>query len=499
MPKAATILMIQPASKILTQLNVERIDATRGNIVSLTRQNLPCLLLGSLNQANDVSFFIHILRTLSPEIKAKSVRFMIALASKNPSVTAMLKQLGCTEIVEEPIEINLLMHKIEMHSNYLQNIQLAFDHSQRNTHVVGGKKFGKNLWVFSKDPPKQMNKKWTVYLDGPPDKEGEWIEKEKAADGTPLWHYHQEGQDSGWEWAGDKPTFNSGRWTFSSTEPQLNYTDPGKKEKQTPIYLNPEGKVEVDLPPPQVEEIQDSNLQLSNLNPLPQTTHPNLSYIDPGKKEKQIPTYMQAEIIEKTTVQLPQSHPSSVFKHSKNKQIMRKPPKLHLIKFPAPVTMAVVLSDFLITENGSKRGEAPKVFCKYLLSRIPKTYMRLYSISNVPKSGIKEVMIVIHESTHLKHGTIVPIEHMQDADMIMQVLQTRTAAKTPDGGAIYAPVYVSRLDKTAIPLGILGFESADMRFKVAVEFHYALQLAQCLRGPLLLERMERARELSQAS
>ncbi len=261
--------MSDPANKIY--------EASTTNAPVLARALLPCMIIGSIVQNNDVIKLLGMLKVLGADVKKNRVKCLLLSKIKNQTIIQTFEAAGCHEYIVEPIPERSLKFKIDLQTKAIGGQRRASRRTELarleaaktgkggdetvlkgqakdgvDNEVMGQKKNedGKEgeVFVFKGNKVKKEGKKWTMRMKGPDPKNGEWMQMKKTEDGETQWRFMEKGEDptkpkkkGAYEFTGEKPKFAGGEWEFAGEKPKLAVVDENGKELESKLSADADG------------------------------------------------------------------------------------------------------------------------------------------------------------------------------------------------------------------------------------------------------------------
>jgi len=288
------LLLVQPYNDSLAKLaaqfeqneNLRHHEVSSAKTVETALKLMPCLVFGAIVKPNDVVKYIQMMKTLREHVKAGRIKFIILSKINNPTVMSMFASHGCKDYIVEPIPERSLFFKVNLQTKSLiaqrkqmrhleikkrdldskqgkskggGEMSLTNDEGEINNKLreeAAGEVASKDdVWVFRKNKPKRQGGKWTMRMKGPDEKDGEWAEVGKNEDGSAKWRFLEKDENGklqdpkeaknkpGWEFTGDKPTFQNGEWQFEGKKPELSLVDEKGEKKSSKVKAEGDGLV----------------------------------------------------------------------------------------------------------------------------------------------------------------------------------------------------------------------------------------------------------------
>lgn len=230
----------------------------------LARQLKPCIILASITGSTDVVKYLTMLKPLKEDLKQNRIKFILISKINNPGIIATFEKAGCHEYIVEPIAERSMFFKVNLQTKAIKgqrkkmraeeqkkleegrnpkkgdagavaNDSAGASETDKNVQSENAKETEDDKWVFRGNKPKKKGGKWTMRMKGPDPSEGDWQPAGKAADGSTQWRFMDKDgnpkdandpkKKKGWEFTGDKPSFNNGEWQFEGEKPELSLVD----------------------------------------------------------------------------------------------------------------------------------------------------------------------------------------------------------------------------------------------------------------------------------
>ncbi|MBI3555448.1 MAG: hypothetical protein HY074_04195, partial [Deltaproteobacteria bacterium] len=251
--------------------------ASTTNAPVLARALIPCLIVGSIVQNNDVIKLLSMLKVLGTEVKKNRVKCLLLSKIKNQTIIKTFEAAGCHEYIVEPIAERSLRFKLDLQTKAIAGQRKTTRRNElaRQEPVKTGKggdetvlksqgkdgvdnevmnqKKGEDgkegeVFVFKGNKVKKDGKKWTMRMKGPDPKNGEWMQMKKTEDGDTQWRFMEKNEDptkpkkqGAYEYTGEKPKFTNGEWEFEGEKPKLAVVDEDGKELESKLSADADG------------------------------------------------------------------------------------------------------------------------------------------------------------------------------------------------------------------------------------------------------------------
>jgi hypothetical protein len=298
--KRNTIVVLEPCANSARELVKLLEEKNAADILRCTTQeealqnvvtSLPCMLIASINDNQDVPLRVQLFKRLESAMKNHGLKVYVVTPIKNRQLADLVTQkMGVTDFIVEPVPVRTMQFKANLQLKALDNFRRQqeikkaaaeqvvikkLDNGKKADPAAAGTEVktsgkpalqaGADTFLFKNSGVKKAGKKFTVELEGPDPSTGEWVPHEDKGDAQTAWRWvPNEEKDKqakgelppdGWVHQGDKPQFNenSQKWAMTSEKPSLALKEKGKIVGQK-LGVDEAGEVFVAEDSPAAEE-----------------------------------------------------------------------------------------------------------------------------------------------------------------------------------------------------------------------------------------------------
>lgn len=267
--------------------------------VQTLMQFLPCMLLCSVTDNEQIARIVGMLKKAEKPIKSGTLKTMVVSKVKNRQLANLITGLGVTDYIEEPAPIRTMLFKANLQLKAIETVRkqeemkkasqekIVFKKSEQKKEEEAGSvastakqkpalTLSEDTFLFKNSQAKKIGKKTVLEMEGPAPETGEWQQQEDKGDAQTAWRWvpkeekdkpkSKEESGDGWVHKGDKPQFDaeSGKWKMASEKPELALVKNGKKVAEK-VSTDESGEVSVAADSPAAEANLQRNKKLAEI------------------------------------------------------------------------------------------------------------------------------------------------------------------------------------------------------------------------------------------